>query len=74
MLKHIDEFELNGIGWHFFITDSKGDKVIIEFLGKKAKVYSGTDAIYPLLCNTAYSSELKHISTFKGFGGDSAID
>lgn len=72
--KHIDEFELIGMNWHFFVADRKGNKMIVEFLDKQAMVYSNTDIIHPVLCNSTYSSELVHIRSFEGFGGETAID
>lgn len=71
---HINEFELSGFNWHFFIADKTGDKMIIEFLNHETIVHSGSKVEYPVLCNTKYSSELNHLKTFEGFGGENSID
>ena len=71
---HINEFELGGFNWHFFIADKTGDKIIIEFINNKAKVYSDLDASIPVLCNSDYSNELAYISSFEGFGGKQKVD
>ena len=58
----------------FFVADKTGSKVIIEFLEGKTKVYSGSEATYPVLCNSTYINELNNISTFDGYGGTEKID
>jgi penicillin V acylase-like amidase (Ntn superfamily) len=74
VLKHLDEFELDGWGWHFFIADKAGNKTVIEFINKTTIIYIGDRMQYPVLCNTQYADELKYIKSFKKYGGVNEVD
>ncbi len=60
--------------WHFFIADRGGNSTIIEFLEGKPVIYSGEEMPVKVLCNSAYSNELKKIKNYEGFGGKKKID
>jgi choloylglycine hydrolase len=58
--------------WHFLLVDESGHTAVIEFLGGKPVVYMGDELPYRVLCNAAYTEELKNLGEYDGFGGSKA--
>jgi choloylglycine hydrolase len=64
---------IDGWGWHFMAVDATGASAVIEFLDGEPIIRTGDSLPYPLLCNTAYSDELKRLSEYEGFGGTTEV-
>ncbi len=57
---------LQGWSWHYFVSDSRGDCAVIEFLGGEVVVHRGEALRYPVLCNSRYSRELERLDGHRG--------
>jgi penicillin V acylase-like amidase (Ntn superfamily) len=74
VLANLSEFSLDGWGWHFLVSDRKGDCAVIEFLEGQPLIYSGEALPVPALCNSPYLRETKELEEFEGFGGTREVD
>jgi choloylglycine hydrolase len=58
---------------HYLVCDRNGQCATIEFLGGKFVPHTGKDLPQLALTNDSYDTSLKHLSQFKGFGGDKPL-
>ncbi len=58
---------------HYMVCDSRGQVAIIEFIGRKAKVYVGDQIEVPVLTNNCYDNLLQYLRGCKGFGGERMV-
>ena len=56
VLENIDQINLDGWGWHYFIADKTGRSAIVDFIGGKAVVHDKLEI--PLCCNSSYPEAL----------------
>lgn len=68
-LNSLTEVELDGWGWHFFVSDCRGDCAAIDFIDGKVAVHRGAGMPVTGLFNTRYDRELELLRYYKGFGG-----
>jgi len=68
-LATLDEVEIGGWGWHYFIGDGRGDCAAVDFIGGRAVVHRGESLPLPALFNEPYAREVELARYFKGFGG-----
>jgi penicillin V acylase-like amidase (Ntn superfamily) len=73
VINNSDKIALDGWEWHFFVADKSGKSAAIEFLDGKPVIHTGENMPIPLLCNDAYSDEIRWVKNFKGFGGELEI-
>jgi len=69
VIQNIDNINLQGWSWHYFVTDKNGNCGIIEFLNGEVVIHKNEDVTYPVLCNTGYENELKRLKYYQGIGG-----
>jgi len=58
---------------HYLVCDKLGNIGVIEFFNGELKVYKGNDIKIPVCSNMFYGQSLEGIKTYKGFGGEKAI-
>jgi hypothetical protein len=63
------EIEIDGWGWHYFVSDGQGRCASIDFVKGAAVVHRGDQLPVPGLFNEPYDRELEVARAFKGFGG-----
>ncbi|MBN1243581.1 MAG: hypothetical protein JXA15_12840 [Spirochaetales bacterium] len=68
-LATLDEVEIGGWGWHYFVGDGRGECAAIDFAGGRAVVHRGAALPVPALFNEPYEREVELARFFKGFGG-----
>ena len=56
-------------GFHYLVSDSKGNSATIEFLDGKIVFHTGETLPVKVLTNTTYDQSLAVLSHFQGFGG-----
>jgi penicillin V acylase-like amidase (Ntn superfamily) len=74
VLASLSEFALDGWGWHFLVSDRKGNCAVIEFLDGKPMTYSSISLPVPALCNDPYAQEMKGLEEFEVLGGAREVD
>jgi penicillin V acylase-like amidase (Ntn superfamily) len=74
VLQSAHDFVIDGWAWHFFTADQKGNAAVIEFLDGQVKVFKENRLPVTALCNSKYEEEIRRLRTYKGFGGDKALD
>lgn len=70
VIENIGVINQQGWTWHYFISDCTGDFAILEYLNGDIIIHRNEDAPYPVLCNTAYRTELARIDDYEGFFGE----
>lgn len=73
VVRSAEDINIQGWSWHYFVSDSRGNAAIVEFLEGKPVVHRGEAASWPVLCNTRYSLELERLKEYQGFGGRKAV-
>ncbi len=76
VIQSVQEMELDGPAWHFFIGDKNGNYAAIEYLGGKTVIHQKEEMPIPALFNMPYDIEMEKMSYYQGFGGrnDSSLD
>lgn len=67
------EVVIDGWNWHFFAADAEGNTAAIEFVDGKPVLTFGEAMPITVLCNETYSTEMKLLRTYQGFGGDTPV-
>jgi hypothetical protein len=57
---------------HYLICDLN-ECAVVEYRGGREKIYQGSDAPHFALANHDYDASLRHLSLYKGFGGNRSI-
>jgi penicillin V acylase-like amidase (Ntn superfamily) len=68
-LATLDEVEIGGWGWHYFVGDGRGDCAAIDFIQGQTVIHRGASLPVPGLFNEPYAREVELMHYFKGFGG-----
>lgn len=58
---------------HYIACDREGRVAIVEFIGGKARCYTGADVVVPVLANDSYGNSLRYLRLHEGFGGTRAV-
>ena len=60
--------------WHFYLCDREGRTAMVEFLDGKTTVYQGAEMPVKVATNYTYSSCVKMLGTYQGFGGSKPLE
>ena len=55
---------------HYFVEDSFGNNLIVEFNGNSFNYYFPNKTGYPILSNNYYQESVKYLANFQKFGGN----
>ena len=73
VIENAERMAIDGWEWHFFVADKSGATAIIDFIGGKPVVYTGSDVPLPLCCNSPYPVAMNWLKQYQGFGGELEI-
>ena len=74
VIDSLSNITIDGLTWHFFVCDTKGNTASIDWINRKPVVHTGEEMPHTVLTNYAYDDELATLKPYQGFGGDKLVD